>query len=64
MCVTDKIDQELIQTATKSHVISQLAVAYGNIDIGAATARTIPIEMLLGVLTNATADLTWALLMA
>ncbi|BAZ09672.1 glyoxylate reductase [Calothrix sp. NIES-4071] len=62
--LTDKIDKELIQAATNLRVISQMAVGYDNIDVSAATARKIPIGNTPGVLTDATADLTWALLMA
>lgn len=62
--LTDKIDQALIQAATNIRVISQMAVGYDNIDVAAATARKIPVGNTPGVLTNATADLTWALLMA
>lgn len=62
--LTDKIDQQLIQAAINIRVISQMAVGYDNIDISAATARKIPVGNTPGVLTDATADLTWALLMA
>lgn len=62
--LTDRIDKQLIETATSLKVISQMAVGYDNIDIAVATARGIPIGNTPGVLTNATADLTWALLMA
>jgi glyoxylate reductase len=41
-----------------------MAVGYDNIDIDAATKRGIPVGNTPGVLTEATADLTWALLMA
>jgi glyoxylate reductase len=62
--LTDSIDAELIAASPSLQVISQMAVGYNNIDIAAATARKIPIGHTPGVLTNATADLTWALLMA
>ncbi len=62
--LTDKIDEQLIQSATNLRVISQMAVGYDNIDVSAATARKIPVGNTPGVLTDATADLTWALLMA
>lgn len=61
--LTDRIDKQLIETAASLKVISQMAVGYDNIDIAAATARGIPIGNTPGVLTDATADLTWALLM-
>jgi glyoxylate reductase len=41
-----------------------MAVGYDNIDIAAATSRKIPVGHTPGVLTDATADFTWALLMA
>jgi glyoxylate reductase len=61
--LTDRIDRNLIQTAADSlRVISQMAVGYDNIDIPAATERGIPVGHTPGVLTDATADFTWALL--
>lgn len=62
--LTDTIDPALIAAAPALKVISQMAVGYDNIDIAAATARRIPVGHTPGVLTDATADLTWALLMA
>ncbi|MBW4563989.1 MAG: D-glycerate dehydrogenase [Mojavia pulchra JT2-VF2] len=61
--LTDKIDRQLIENSSLK-VISQMAVGYDNIDIAAATAQKIPVGHTPGVLTDATADLTWALLMA
>ena len=62
--LTDPIDQPLMAANPALKVISQMAVGYDNIDIPAATAHKIPIGHTPGVLTAATADLTWALLMA
>lgn len=62
--LTDRIDSPLIEVGAQLKVISQMAVGYDNIDIPAATARGLPVGHTPGVLTNATADLTWALLMA
>ena len=62
--LTDPIDQALIEQASNLKVISQMAVGYDNIDIAAANQAKIPIGHTPGVLTTATADLTWALLMA
>ena len=62
--LTDQIDSHLIEVGAQLKVISQMAVGYDNIDIPAATARGLPVGHTPGVLTNATADLTWALLMA
>jgi glyoxylate reductase len=63
--LTDRIDASLINSAgTSLKVISQYAVGYDNIDVKAATARGIPVGNTPGVLTDATADFTWALLLA
>jgi glyoxylate reductase len=63
--LTDRIDRNLIQTAAGSlKVISQMAVGYDNIDVRAATEMGIPVGHTPGVLTDATADFAWALLMA
>jgi glyoxylate reductase len=63
--LTDRIDGDLIERAGKSlRVISQMAVGSDNIDIVAATRRRIPVGITPGVLTDTTADLAFALLMA
>jgi len=62
--LTDRIDAEVIAAGERLRVISTVAVGYDNIDVAAATARRIPVCNTPGVLTEATADLTWALLMA
>ena len=62
--LTDRVDAEVIATGERLRVISIMAVGYDNIDVAAANARRIPIGNTPGVLTEATADLTWALLMA
>ncbi len=63
--LSDKIDAPLMDAAGASlKVISQMAVGVDNIDIPAATGRGIPIGNTPGVLTETTADLAWALLMA
>ncbi|MDJ0705260.1 MAG: D-glycerate dehydrogenase [Leptolyngbyaceae cyanobacterium MO_188.B28] len=62
--LTDQIDPHLMEVGANLKVISQMAVGYDNIDIPAATVRRLPVGHTPGVLTNATADLTWALLMA
>lgn len=62
--LTDPIDRSLIESAPNLKVISQMAVGYDNIDIAAATARQIPVGHTPDVLTDATADFAWALLMA
>ncbi len=62
--LTDRIDAPLMEAAPKLKVISNLAVGYDNIDIPEATRRGIVVGNTPGVLTETTADLAFALLMA
>lgn len=62
--LTDKIDAELMDTAKNLKVISNYAVGFDNIDIPAATERSLPVGNTPGVLTETTADLAFTLLMA
>jgi glyoxylate reductase len=62
--LTDRIDAQVINAGTQLKVISQIAVGFDNIDISEATARGIRVGNTPGVLTNATADFTFTLLMA
>ena len=62
--LTDKIDCNLLQQAKKLRIIAQYAVGYDNIDVECATRLGIYVTNTPGVLTEATAELTWALLMA
>ena len=62
--VTDKIDARMIASAPRLRVISNLAVGVDNIDVEAATRAGIAVGHTPGVLTEATADLAFGLLMA
>lgn len=62
--LTDRIDAALMDSAPGLKVISQCAVGYDNIDIPAATARGIRVGNTPGVLTEATADCAFGLMMA
>ena len=62
--LTDRVDAELIGAAPKLRAISNYAVGYDNIDLAAAAARQIPVGNTPGVLTDATADLAFGLLIA
>ncbi len=62
--LTDKVDASLMDAAPGLKVVSNLAVGYDNIDIPAATKRKIPVSNTPEVLTETTADLAFALLMA
>jgi glyoxylate reductase len=60
----DRIDASVLSHATKLKIIATYAVGYNNIDLPAATQRGIVVTNTPDVLTDATADLTWALLLA
>ena len=62
--LTDTIDKEIIASEPRLKMIANYAVGYNNIDVGAATQRGIPVSNTPGVLTDATAEMAWALLFA
>ncbi|WP_246942860.1 2-hydroxyacid dehydrogenase [Bacillus pinisoli] len=62
--LTEQVDQGLLELAPNLKVISNMAVGYNNIDIKAASNKGIMVTNTPGVLTESTADLTFALLMA
>jgi lactate dehydrogenase-like 2-hydroxyacid dehydrogenase len=63
--LTDRVDDELLDAAGPSlKVVSNYAVGFDNIDVAACARRGIPVGNTPGVLTETTADLAWALLMA
>lgn len=63
--LTDRVDDELLDAAgPQLKVVSNFAVGYDNIDVPACTRRGIAVGNTPGVLTETTADLAFALLMA
>ena len=63
--LTDRVDDEFLDAAGPGlKVVSNYAVGFDNIDVAAVTRRGIPAGNTPGVLTETTADLAWALLMA
>ena len=63
--LTDKVDDEFLDAAgPQLKIVSNYAVGFDNVDVPACTARGIPVGNTPGVLTETTADLAWALLMA
>lgn len=62
--LTDQIDKEIITAEPKLKMIANYAVGYDNIDLKTATKRKIPVSNTPDVLTNATAEMAWALLFA
>ncbi|NWQ39569.1 D-glycerate dehydrogenase [Bacillus sp. EB106-08-02-XG196] len=62
--LTESIDKDLLHLAHRLKIVSNMAVGYNNIDLAAATEKGIMVTNTPGVLTETSADLTFALLMA
>src|SRR5512144_604976 len=62
--LTDRMDGEAMDVSPKLRVISNMAVGVDNVDLAAASARKIPVGNTPGAMTDATADMTFALMMA
>ena len=62
--LTVPVDEGLLERAPNLRVVSNMAVGVDNIDLAACTRRGIPVGHTPGVLTEGTADLTMALLLA
>ena len=62
--LSDRIDEEVLDAAPLLRVVSNYAVGFDNIDVAAARQRGIEVTTTPGVLTDATADLAWALLLS
>lgn len=62
--LTDRVDDGLLDRLPSLRAVANMAVGYDNIDVEAATARGVPVTNTPGVLTETTADLAFALLLA
>lgn len=62
--ILDRVDAELLDACPGLKVVANFGVGFNNIDVAAATARKIPVTNTPDVLTDATADMTFALLLA
>ncbi len=62
--LTDRIDAATIEHASRLKVLANYAVGYNNIDLAAANRKGLIVTNTPDVLTDATADLTWALILA
>ncbi len=62
--LSDPIDAAVIDAAPRLRIIANYAVGYNNIDLAAAGRRGIDVTNTPGALTEATADLTWGLILA
>jgi glyoxylate reductase len=61
--LTDKIDGEVMDAAPALKIVANIAVGYDNLDVPAARQRGIIVTNTPDVLTEATAELTWALIL-
>ena len=62
--LTDRLDADMLAAAARLKIVANYAVGYNNIDVEAARQRGIVVTNTPDVLTDATADLTWALILA
>jgi len=62
--IADNIDAEILNSAPNLKVVANFGVGFNNIDVATATTRKIPVTNTPGVLTDATADLAFTLLLA
>src|SRR5690606_19972381 len=62
--ITDRIDGAFLDARPSVRAVAQLAVGYDNIDVPACTERGVAVTNTPDVLSDATADMAWALLMA
>jgi len=62
--LTDRLDADVLAAAPRLKIVANYAVGYNNIDVDAARQRGIVVTNTPDVLTDATADLTWALILA
>lgn len=66
MCLlTDRVDDAVLDAAGPSlKIVANIAVGYDNLDVAAARARGVVVTNTPDVLTEATADFTWALMLS
>ncbi len=62
--LSDDVDRELMDRAGSLKIVANYAVGYNNIDVAYARSKGIAVSNTPDVLTDATADLTWALILS
>ena len=62
--LTDRVDAALLERAPRLRVVANAVVGYEHVDLAACRARGIVVTNTPDVLTGATADLAWALILA
>jgi glyoxylate reductase len=60
----DRVDADALEAAPRLRLIASMAITPANVDVAAATARRIPVTVIPPLVTEATADVTFALLLA
>jgi glyoxylate reductase len=62
--LTERVDAELLDAAPDLRVVANMAVGYDNVDVAACRQRGVVVTNTPGVLTEATADFAFALILA
>ena len=62
--LTDRVDRSVLEAGKRLRIVANVAVGVDNIDVKTATRLGILVTNTPGVLTESTADLTWALILA
>jgi glyoxylate reductase len=62
--LTDRVDADLLDACPSLRIVANVAVGYDNLDVAELTRRGIAAGNTPGVLTDSTADLAWALILA
>ena len=62
--LTERMDDEALAAGSRLRIVANYAVGFNNIDLDAAARRGVIVTNTPDVLTDSTADVTWALLLA
>src|SRR4051812_47904407 len=62
--LSERVDAEFLDAAPRCRVVANMAVGYDNVDAGLLPARHVLPPNARGVLTETTADVVWALMLA
>jgi len=62
--LTDRVDREVLDAGTDLRIVANIAVGYDNLDVAYARSRGIEVTNTPDVLTEATAEFTWGLILA
>lgn len=62
--LTDRVDATLLDACPDLQVVANMAAGHDNLDVPELTRRGVPVATTPGVLTESTADLAWALMLA